>query len=116
MHTRTVIERLVPPAIRRNFALDFAAAVLYGVFAATITTYVPVVARRLGCDATQMAVVVAAPLAGSLFAPLAVYVPARRRMRSMVLVWIVSRSLFLLTLFTSSRAAFVIIVVLFWAL
>jgi MFS transporter, DHA1 family, staphyloferrin B biosynthesis exporter len=111
-----LIDRLAPASIRRTFRLDLTSSLLVGFFYAAVLNFVPVVARRLGADATQLALVVAAPLAGSLLTPLAVYVRPLHRFRFLVVVWGVARSLFLLTLFITRPVPFIIIVSLYYVL
>ena len=60
-----------PADLRHNFSLDFTAATLVGVYVAAITTFVPIVARRLGASPFLLALITAAPTAGNILAVLA---------------------------------------------
>ncbi len=107
----------IPADFRRNFFWDFLAAVLIGVFVAITSSFVPVVARRLGADSFLMSVLTAAPFAGSLFAVLAAYyLQDKRKMPYMVWAWNISRALFFLLLFVTTPLPFVLIVVAYWVI
>jgi hypothetical protein len=70
-----------------------------GVFVAITSSFVPVVARRLGADSFLMALVTAAPFMGNLSAVVAAYyLHGRRKMPFMVWAWNLSRALFFLAL------------------
>ncbi len=51
----------IPPAVRRNAAIDFLAAVLFGAFGGLTTPFIPVMGRRLGASALEVSLLVAAP-------------------------------------------------------
>jgi MFS family permease len=51
----------IPPAVRRNAAVDFVAAVLFGAFGGLTTPFIPVMGRRLGASALEVSLLVAAP-------------------------------------------------------
>lgn len=62
-----LIRWLVPPLdplTRYNFSMDALSAVLYGAFAGLTLPFIPVVARRLGANDLQVALIVAAPFLG----------------------------------------------------
>jgi predicted MFS family arabinose efflux permease len=109
-----MIDRLVPATIRRNWTYDFSASLLVGLFLATVLNFVPVVARRLGADSTQLALVVAAPLACSLLTPLFVYIPGPYRFQAMLLAWAIARASFVFTLLISTPGPFVVLVIVFY--
>jgi len=105
----------LPANFRRNFLLDLIAAILAGVYAATATSFAPVVARRLGAGPFLLSLLTAAPSAGNIVATLSAhYLQGRRKMPYMVLAWSLARGLFLFVLFVASPVPFVIIVVLQW--
>ncbi len=107
--------RILPADVRRNFLLDATAAILVGVFVAVTTTFVPVVARRLGASDFELSLVTAAPYAGNLSAFLAVrYFQGRRKLPYMVFCWTLARGLFLLMAVITTSVPFVVITVLFW--
>ena len=82
----------VPAILRRNFLLDFVAALFVGVYIATINSFAPVVARRLGADVFLLSLLTAAPSAGNLISVLAShYLQNRRKMPYMVLAWTIGR-------------------------
>ncbi|HEY3247996.1 MAG TPA: MFS transporter [bacterium] len=51
----------IAPAVRRNAAIDFVAAVLFGGFGGLTTPFIPVMGRRLGASALEVSLLVAAP-------------------------------------------------------
>jgi MFS family permease len=51
----------IPAAVRRNAAVDFVAAVLFGAFGGLTTPFIPVMGRRLGASALEVSLLVAAP-------------------------------------------------------
>lgn len=90
---------------------------LVGVFVAITSSFVPVVARRLGADSFMMALVTAAPFVGNLSAVAAAYyLHGRRKMPFMVGAWTVARALFLLVLFITTPVPFVLVVVVYWVI
>jgi MFS transporter, DHA1 family, inner membrane transport protein len=107
----------VPAILRRNFLLDFVAALFIGVYVATISSFAPVVARRLGADVFMLSLLTAAPSAGNLIAVLAShYLQGRRKMPFMVLAWTFGRGVFLLTMFIVTPEPFVLLVIVSWFL
>lgn len=106
----------MPATIRRNFTLDLVASLLIGVFIAQVGNFIPVVARRLGADAIQLALVVSAPLFGSLLTPLSVYVPPAHRFRAMIGAWLTARAVLVTTLVITRPGPFVLVVVMYYVL
>ena len=105
----------VPAAFRRNFTLDLTGAILVGVFVATITSFVPVVARRLGASPFLLALITAAPAAGNIIAILAAhYFLGRHKMLYMVCAWSIARGLFLLVPLIVAPLPFAILVMAHW--
>ncbi|MBM3128813.1 MAG: MFS transporter [Chloroflexi bacterium] len=105
----------VSAVVRRNLILDFFSAIFYGIFLAGVSTFVPVIARRLGADPFLLSLIVAAPAVGNLIAVLAShYLQQRRKMPFMVAAWSIGRGLFLLMLFVTTPEVFVLIVVAHW--
>ncbi|MCC6188933.1 MAG: MFS transporter [Anaerolineales bacterium] len=114
MHTHDVLGRLVPSHIRHNFRCDFVSAVLVGVFTATVVNFVPVLTRRLGGNAFEVALVVAMPLAANLMAPFGLYIPHRWRLQGTALTWILGRGVFLFIVFISTASPVVLLVGVFY--
>ena len=105
----------VPAVVRHNLILDFNSAIFYGIFISAISTFVPVIARRLGASPLLLSLIVAAPAIGNIIAVLAShYLQQRRRMPFMVAAWSIGRGLFLLMPFVTAPAPFVLIVVAHW--
>src|SRR5437588_4741209 len=59
--------------VRRNFRIDLFSAVCSGLYISVLVTFMPVVVRRLGGSASDVAIVVAAPFVGHLLAPVFAY-------------------------------------------
>jgi MFS family permease len=105
----------IPATFRRNFTLDLTGAILVGVYVATITSFVPVVARRLGASPFLLALITAAPAAGNILAILAAhYFLGRRKMLFMVSAWGIARGLFLLVPLIAAPLPFAILVMAHW--
>ncbi len=105
----------ISPVVRRNLALDFGSAIFYGIFISAISTFVPVIARRLGASALLISAITAAPAVGNIIAVLAShYLQRRRKMPFMVAAWGIGRGLFLLMPFVAAPIPFVLIVVVHW--
>ncbi len=105
----------IAPVVRRNLALDFGSAIFYGIFISAISTFVPVIARRLGASALLISAITAAPAVGNIIAVLAShYLQRRRKMPFMVAAWGIGRGLFLLMPFVAAPIPFVLIVVVHW--
>jgi len=64
------------PRVRRNFRIDLFSAVLSGLYISVLVTFMPVVVRRLGGSASDVALVIAAPFIGHLLAPVFAYLLA----------------------------------------
>src|SRR5438132_1418658 len=64
------------PRVRRNFRIDLSSAVLSGLYISVLVTFMPVVVRRLGGSASDVALVIAAPFIGHLLAPVFAYLLA----------------------------------------
>jgi len=62
-----------PARVRRNFRIDLFSAVCSGLYISVLVTFMPVVVRRLGGSAGEVALVVAAPFIGHLLAPVFAY-------------------------------------------
>jgi MFS family permease len=62
--------------VRRNFRIDLFSAVLSGLYISVLVTFMPVVVRRLGGSASDVALVIAAPFVGHLLAPVFAYLLA----------------------------------------
>lgn len=59
-----------PSRVRRNFQIDFFTAVCAGIFVSVLVTFMPVVVRRMGGSATDVAIVVGGPFVGHMLAPI----------------------------------------------
>ena len=59
----------LPSRVRRNFQIDLFTAVCAGTFVSVLVTFMPVVVRRMGGSATDVAIVVGAPFVGHMLAP-----------------------------------------------
>ncbi len=59
-----------PSRVRANFRVDLFGAICAGTFISVLATFMPIVVRRMGGSATDVAIVVAAPFVGHLLAPL----------------------------------------------
>ena len=68
-----------PARVRRNFRIDLTSAILGGAYIAVVVTFMPIVVRRMGGSASDVALVVAAPFIGHLLSPLFTYLFAGLR-------------------------------------
>jgi len=66
----------LPARVRSNFRIDVFSAVGAGVFVSVLATFMPVVVRRMGGSATDVAIVICAPFIGHLLAPFFTYLLA----------------------------------------
>jgi len=66
----------LPARVRSNFRIDVFSAVGAGVFVSVLVTFMPVVVRRMGGSATDVAIVICAPFIGHLLAPFFTYLLA----------------------------------------
>lgn len=62
-----------PERVRRNFRIDLFSGICAGVFISVLIAFMPVVVRRMGGSAFDVALVVSAPFFGHLVSPLFVY-------------------------------------------
>ena len=62
-----------PARVRRNFRIDAGSALCTGVYISIVVTFMPVVVRRMGGSAADVALVIAAPFIGHLLSPLFTY-------------------------------------------
>ncbi len=105
----------LPALVRRNFLLDFNAAIFYGIFLAGVLTFVPVIARRLGATPFQLSLIVAIPAIGNLIALASSrYLQGRRTLPLMMTAWSIGRGLFVLMPFVTTPEPFILIVVAHW--
>ena len=82
--------------VRRNFRIDAFSGVMAGVYLGVIAAFLPVVIRRMGGSAENVALVVAAPFVGHLFSPVFGYLLARfRPARVTAVTATLSRTIFL---------------------
>jgi MFS family permease len=66
----------LPARVRSNFRIDVFSAVGAGVFVSVLVAFMPVVVRRMGGSATDVAIVICAPFIGHLLAPFFTYLLA----------------------------------------
>ncbi len=66
----------MPSRVRQNFKIDVFSAVCAGIFVSVLVAFMPVVVRRMGGTATDVAIVVGAPFVGHLLAPFFTYLLA----------------------------------------
>ena len=66
----------LPSRVRSNFRIDVFSAVGAGVFVSVLVAFMPVVVRRMGGSATDVAIVICAPFIGHLLAPFFTYLLA----------------------------------------
>ena len=66
----------LPARVRSNFRIDVFSAVGAGVFVSVLVTFMPVVVRRMGGSATDVAIVICAPFIGHLLSPFFTYLLA----------------------------------------
>ena len=66
----------LPARVRSNFRIDVFSAVGAGVFVSVLVVFMPVVVRRMGGSATDVAIVICAPFIGHLLAPFFTYLLA----------------------------------------
>ena len=62
-----------PARVRQNFRIDLFSAICGGVYVAVLVAFMPVVVRRMGGSATEVALVVASPFIGHLCSPMFAY-------------------------------------------
>ncbi len=65
-----------PARVRANFRIDVFSAVCAGIFASVLVAFMPVVVRRMGGTATDVAIVVSAPFVGHFLSPFFTYLLA----------------------------------------
>ena len=62
-----------PPRVRHNFRIDLIGAISAGVYITILVTFMPVVVRRMGGSAADVALIIAAPFIGHLLSPIGTY-------------------------------------------
>jgi MFS family permease len=62
-----------PARVRRNFRIDLFGGICAGAYVSVLVTFMPVVVRRMGGSATDVAIVIAAPFVGHLLTPIWAY-------------------------------------------
>lgn len=105
----------LPEDIRRNLRYDILAAAAYGVFYATIISFMPVVLRNLGATSTQLAFYTTSSYFGSLLSLFTVLVMRGPHMLRYALIsWIFARGLFVLAFFVDTPEALLVLCAFFW--
>lgn len=66
----------LPSRVRSNFRIDVFSAIGAGTFVSILVAFMPVVVRRMGGSATDVAIVICAPFIGHLLAPFFTYLLA----------------------------------------
>ena len=61
------------PRVRQNFRIDLIGAISAGVYLTVLVTFMPVVVRRMGGSAADVALIIAAPFVGHLLSPIGTY-------------------------------------------
>lgn len=62
-----------PARVRHNFRIDLVGAICAGAYVSVLVTFMPVVVRRMGGSATDVAIIIAAPFIGHLLSPIGTY-------------------------------------------
>ncbi|MEA2660445.1 MAG: hypothetical protein QOH08_17 [Chloroflexota bacterium] len=89
--------------VRSNFRIDAFSGLTAGIYLGVIVAFLPVVVRRMGGSAEDVALVVAGPFVGHLFSPVFGYLLARfRPVRITAVTSTLARSLFLVGLFVAA--------------
>ena len=87
----------------------------YGVFYATIIPFTQVVLRRQGATVEMLAIYTALLFLGSVFTSFSIVLMRRRRTVNIIIYcWLLGRSLFLLTAFTSGAVPLMAFGIIFW--
>jgi len=104
--------------VRSNFRIDAFSGVMAGVYLGVIVAFLPVVIRRMGGSAADVALVVAGPFVGHLFSPVFGYLLARfRPVRITAITATLSRSIFLLgVLIAATPLALAFVSVTMWVI
>src|SRR5438270_423655 len=61
------------PRVRQNFRINLIGAISAGVYLTVLVTFMPVVVRRMGGSAADVALIIAAPFVGHLLSPIGTY-------------------------------------------
>ena len=104
--------------VRRNFRIDAFSGVMAGVYLGVTVAFLPVVIRRMGGSAEDVALVVAGPFVGHLFSPLFGYLLARFRPVAITAATAtISRSIFLVgVLISATPMALALVSVTMWVI
>ena len=104
--------------VRSNFRIDAFSGVMAGVYLGVIVAFLPVVIRRMGGSAEDVALVVAGPFVGHLFSPVFGYLLARfRPVRITAVTATLSRSIFLVgVLIAATPLALAFVSVTMWVI
>lgn len=104
--------------VRSNFRIDAFSGVMAGVYLGVIVAFLPVVIRRMGGSAVDVALVVAGPFVGHLFSPVFGYLLARfRPVRITAVTATLSRSIFLVgVLIAATPLALAFVSVTMWVI
>ena len=109
-------ENYLPSRVRSNFHIDVFSAVGAGVFVSVLVAFMPVVVRRMGGSATDVAIVICAPFIGHLLAPFFTYLLAHLApVRVVAGTSTLARSLFLVgVLLATTPLMLALTTVAFW--
>jgi len=105
--------RRIPLFIRESYHYDSRASVLWGIFYGLSLVFFPVIARKIGANSFQIALLTAAPLMGALFTLYWSRLSNRsNKMQFFIWIKILARTVLFLMFFAVSPWAFIIIVFL----
>jgi len=95
--------------------IELSMSLAYGVFYATIIPFTQVVLRRQGATVEMLAIYTALLFLGSVFTSFSIVLMRRRRTVNIIIYcWLLGRSLFLLTAFTSGAVPLMAFGIIFW--
>lgn len=106
--------RRIPGLLRGSYHYDSISAFFFGIFNGLVLIFLPIVARRMGASTTQIALLTSGPFIGFLFTLFWAHLSEdKKKMPYVIWPGILSRSLFLLTLFVVRPLGLVAIALLF---
>ena len=111
----TALAGSLAPPVRRVMHIELSMSLAYGVFYATIIPFTQVVLRRQGATVEMLAIYTALLFLGSVFTSFSIVLMRRRRTVNIIIYcWLLGRSLFLLTAFTSGAVPLMAFGIIFW--
>jgi len=107
----------IPPAVRRNAAIDVTAAAIFGLWGGLTTPFIPFMGRRLGASALEVSVLVAAQAVVLLLSLWAVnLVRIGHPVRVVILPSLIARSLFFAMPLVRTPEEYVALIVVHYAI